>query len=77
MNQSRDSAIIPLGSEPQIRLQYVNFTELVRFGKLLEDLDTFASMFRFIRSIRKRFNNSTFENNLGRKFLSYFVFFYC
>uniref|UniRef100_A0A0M3IR05 HotDog ACOT-type domain-containing protein n=1 Tax=Ascaris lumbricoides TaxID=6252 RepID=A0A0M3IR05_ASCLU len=42
MNQSRDSAIIPLGSEPQIRLQYVNFTELVRFGKLLEDLDTFA-----------------------------------
>uniref|UniRef100_A0A915AKY9 HotDog ACOT-type domain-containing protein n=1 Tax=Parascaris univalens TaxID=6257 RepID=A0A915AKY9_PARUN len=42
MNESRDSAVIPLGSEPQIRLQYINFTELVRFGKLLEDLDTFA-----------------------------------
>ncbi|KHN86298.1 Acyl-coenzyme A thioesterase 9, mitochondrial [Toxocara canis] len=42
MNESRDSVLIPLGSEPKIRLQYKNFTGLVRFGKLLEDLDTFA-----------------------------------
>ncbi|KHN86308.1 Acyl-coenzyme A thioesterase 9, mitochondrial [Toxocara canis] len=42
MNESRDSVLIPLGNEPDIRLQYVNIKKCVRFGKLLEDLDTFA-----------------------------------
>ncbi|KAI1710838.1 putative acyl-coenzyme A thioesterase 9, mitochondrial-like [Ditylenchus destructor] len=39
---SIDSVVIPLGSEPQIRLQYVNNLNITRFGKILEDLDTFA-----------------------------------
>ncbi|VDK65288.1 unnamed protein product [Anisakis simplex] len=42
MNESRDSIAIPLGSEPSLRLQYMNYKNFVRFGKLLEDLDTFA-----------------------------------
>ncbi|CAD5214565.1 unnamed protein product [Bursaphelenchus xylophilus] len=40
--QSASACIIPLGSEPSIRIFYVANTEHVRFGKILEDLDTFA-----------------------------------
>ena len=39
---SIDSVVIPLGSEPHSRLQYVNNLNITRFGKILEDLDTFA-----------------------------------
>lgn len=39
---SRDIAIIPLGSKPERRLEYLNYRDTVRFGQILEDLDTFA-----------------------------------
>jgi len=44
-SDSIDSVIIPLGSQPDIRLQYVNNINVTRFGKILEDLDTFAGIF--------------------------------
>ncbi|KAH7693557.1 acyl-CoA thioesterase 9-like protein, partial [Aphelenchoides avenae] len=34
--------VVPLGSDPSLRLQYVNNLNQTRFGKILEDLDTFA-----------------------------------
>jgi hypothetical protein len=40
--ESIDSVVIPLGSEPEIRLHYINNVNITRFGKILEDLDTFA-----------------------------------
>ncbi|KAH7697394.1 acyl-CoA thioesterase 9-like protein [Aphelenchoides avenae] len=42
MSISEDTAVIPLGSRPEIRLQYINHEDLMRFGMILEDLDTFA-----------------------------------
>jgi acyl-coenzyme A thioesterase 9 len=42
MSASRDVAIIPLGSQPERRLEYLNYRDTVRFGQILEDLDTFA-----------------------------------
>jgi acyl-coenzyme A thioesterase 9 len=39
---SADSVVVPLGSDPSMRLQYVNNLNQTRFGKILEDLDTFA-----------------------------------
>uniref|UniRef100_A0A1I7YH37 HotDog ACOT-type domain-containing protein n=1 Tax=Steinernema glaseri TaxID=37863 RepID=A0A1I7YH37_9BILA len=38
----RDKVIIPLKSEPGIRLQYTNYKMFTRLGMILEDLDTFA-----------------------------------
>lgn len=35
-------AIIPLGSDKVIQDKYLNFYKGIRFGKILEDLDTFA-----------------------------------
>lgn len=35
-------AIIPLGDQPELRNKYANFQKTVRFGRLLEDLDTMA-----------------------------------
>jgi acyl-coenzyme A thioesterase 9 len=42
MQESYAEAIIPLGSEPMLRNRYTNFQNSVRFGRLLEDLDTMA-----------------------------------
>ncbi|KAI6180127.1 Acyl-coenzyme A thioesterase 9, mitochondrial [Aphelenchoides besseyi] len=39
---SATACIIPLASQPEIRLHYVNKSNTTRFGKILEDLDTFA-----------------------------------
>ncbi|TKR80324.1 hypothetical protein L596_014413 [Steinernema carpocapsae] len=38
----RDKIVIPLKSQPEIRLQYVNHKQFTRLGMILEDLDTFA-----------------------------------
>ena len=35
-------ARIPLGTDTKLREKYVNFHNLVRFGRLLEDLDTMS-----------------------------------
>ncbi|XP_055354073.1 acyl-coenzyme A thioesterase 9, mitochondrial-like [Paramacrobiotus metropolitanus] len=39
---SYDEAVIPLGRDLEVREQYHNAFHRVRFGRLLEDLDTFA-----------------------------------
>ncbi|CAF3016783.1 unnamed protein product [Rotaria sp. Silwood2] len=40
--ESYDEAIIPLASEIKLRERYANFENKVRFGRILEDLDTMA-----------------------------------
>lgn len=45
MNESKALAVIPLASDKSMQLQYINWRQLVRFGVILEDLDTFAGMF--------------------------------
>ncbi|VDN26739.1 unnamed protein product [Gongylonema pulchrum] len=45
MSDSRDRVLIPLRSkrhDKQFHTKYINWRHLVRFGMLLEDLDTFA-----------------------------------
>lgn len=42
MSESYAEAIIPLGDRPELRNKYGNFQKGVRFGRLLEDLDTMA-----------------------------------
>ncbi|CAF0935146.1 unnamed protein product [Didymodactylos carnosus] len=42
IKDSFDEAIIPLGSDVVLRERYVNFHNKVRFGRMLEDLDTIA-----------------------------------
>ncbi|XP_021346919.1 acyl-coenzyme A thioesterase 9, mitochondrial-like [Mizuhopecten yessoensis] len=42
MKDSYQEAVIPLGSNPDTREKYVNFYDGIRFGRILEDLDTFA-----------------------------------
>ena len=42
MNTSYAEALIPLGDDPSLRNRYSNFQKTVRFGRLLEDLDTMA-----------------------------------
>ncbi|CAF1411584.1 unnamed protein product, partial [Rotaria sordida] len=40
--ESYDEAIIPLASDVRLRERYANFENKVRFGRILEDLDTMA-----------------------------------
>jgi acyl-coenzyme A thioesterase 9 len=40
--ESLDQIVIPLGSEPDTRIRYVNHSGSTRFGRILEDLDAFA-----------------------------------
>jgi acyl-coenzyme A thioesterase 9 len=42
MRDSYAEAIIPLGDDPNLRNFYANFQKEVRYGRLLEDLDTMA-----------------------------------
>lgn len=39
---------LPFGSDPQLRRQYINFKGLLRVGKLLEELDSFAGRCAYI-----------------------------
>lgn len=42
MLDSYQEAIIPLKSDKALRDKYVNFVNLVRYGRIMEDLDTMA-----------------------------------
>ena len=42
-------ARIPLGTDIKLREKYVNFHNHVRFGRLLEDLDTMSGIFAYYR----------------------------
>ncbi|KAI8514049.1 Acyl-coenzyme A thioesterase 9, mitochondrial [Branchiostoma belcheri] len=39
---SRQQAVIPLSTNERLREKYINFFKGIRFGRILEDLDTFA-----------------------------------
>ena len=45
MSDSFRKAIIPLGSNPRLKEKYINYYNGIRFGRILEDLDTFAGKF--------------------------------
>lgn len=48
MHESYAEALIPLGDMPELRNRYANFQKTVRFGRLLEDLDTMAGLLFYI-----------------------------
>lgn len=47
---SYDEAIIPLSTDLEFREAYHNALHRVRFGRLLEDLDTFAGVLECLES---------------------------
>ena len=49
MSDSYQEAVIPLGSDPKVTEKYINFYKSIRFGRILEDLDTFAGRTHTIR----------------------------
>ncbi len=51
MKDSYAEAIIPLGNEPLLRNRYVNFRKTVRFGRLLEDMDTMAVHISYLHNL--------------------------
>ncbi|XP_064638232.1 acyl-coenzyme A thioesterase 9, mitochondrial-like isoform X2 [Lineus longissimus] len=50
MSDSYWEALIPLGSNTALRDMYLNFHKTVRFGKIMEDLDTFAGLIAYIHN---------------------------
>ena len=48
MSDSYREAVIPLGSDPKVTEKYLNFYKGIRFGRILEDLDTFAGTVGFV-----------------------------
>ena len=44
MKDSYQEVIIPLGQDPVVREKYISFMKGLRFGRILEDLDTFAGL---------------------------------
>ncbi|XP_024148472.1 acyl-coenzyme A thioesterase 9, mitochondrial isoform X2 [Oryzias melastigma] len=47
MKDSRQEVHLPLGSEPQLREKYLTFHNTVRFGRILEDLDSLAVLISY------------------------------
>ncbi|XP_034023993.1 acyl-CoA thioesterase 9, tandem duplicate 1 isoform X2 [Thalassophryne amazonica] len=47
MKDSYQEAHLPLGSEPQLREKYLTFHNTVRFGRILEDLDSLAVLIAY------------------------------
>ncbi|KAL3040580.1 hypothetical protein OYC64_011569 [Pagothenia borchgrevinki] len=47
MKDSRLEVHLPLGSEPQLREKYLTFHNTVRFGRILEDLDSLAVLISY------------------------------
>ncbi len=44
MQESFRWAVIPLGTDAKMREKYINFHNQVRFGRILEDLDSMAGI---------------------------------
>lgn len=42
MLDSYEEAIIPITKNPLLRQKYINFYNTVRYGRIMEDLDTMA-----------------------------------
>ncbi|CAN9506209.1 unnamed protein product [Ophioblennius macclurei] len=47
MKDSNLEVFLPLGSEPQLREKYLTFHNTVRFGRILEDLDSLAVLISY------------------------------
>ncbi|XP_053198790.1 acyl-CoA thioesterase 9, tandem duplicate 1 [Scomber japonicus] len=47
MKDSYREVLLPLGSEPQLREKYLTFHNTVRFGRILEDLDSLAVLISY------------------------------
>lgn len=45
MSDSYNEAIIPIGADEILREKYINFYGGIRFGRIMEDLDTFGGDF--------------------------------
>lgn len=56
MGESYAEAIIPLGEMPALRNKYGNFQKGVRFGRLLEDLDTMAVHIAYLHNKSQKTN---------------------
>ncbi|PIO30869.1 hypothetical protein AB205_0017850, partial [Aquarana catesbeiana] len=49
MKDSYTEVMLPLGSQPELREKYLNVYNNVRFGRILEDLDSLGgTIFRYI-----------------------------
>jgi acyl-coenzyme A thioesterase 9 len=61
MRSDYSETIIPLGDEPIYRNRYGNFQKLIRFGRILEDLDTLAVhiSYNFNKDQNVKINNRT------------------
>eukprot|EP00918_Siedleckia_nematoides_P020110 GHVU01042878.1.p1 GENE.GHVU01042878.1~~GHVU01042878.1.p1 ORF type:complete len:434 (+),score=29.76 GHVU01042878.1:167-1468(+) len=53
MKDSLQSALIPLGSNEDLRRKYLNSHNLVRFGRILEDMDTMAGLICFTHNVEE------------------------
>ena len=51
MTDSYQEVIIPLGQDPVVREKYISFLKGLRFGRILEDLDTFAGLVHDYKSL--------------------------
>lgn len=45
MSDSYNEVIIPIGADEILREKYINYNGGIRFGRIMEDLDTFAGDF--------------------------------
>ncbi|KAK6195836.1 hypothetical protein SNE40_001182 [Patella caerulea] len=52
LKDSYREVVIPLGSNPELRIHYVNFYKGIRYGRILEDLDTFAELICYTHNRR-------------------------
>lgn len=50
MSDSYSEAIIPVGTDEVLREKYINFSGGIRFGRILEDLDTFGVLISYLHS---------------------------
>ncbi|XP_042371949.1 acyl-coenzyme A thioesterase 9, mitochondrial-like, partial [Plectropomus leopardus] len=49
---------LPLGSEPQLREKYLTFHNTVRFGRILEDLDSLAVLISYSHTYNQELKRS-------------------
>uniref|UniRef100_A0A8C4E9Y5 HotDog ACOT-type domain-containing protein n=1 Tax=Dicentrarchus labrax TaxID=13489 RepID=A0A8C4E9Y5_DICLA len=58
MKDSYQEVHLPLGSEPQLREKYLTFHNTVRFGRILEDLDSLAVLISYSHTYNEALKRS-------------------
>ncbi|XP_062297810.1 acyl-coenzyme A thioesterase 9, mitochondrial-like isoform X2 [Scomber scombrus] len=58
MKDSYREVLLPLGSEPQLREKYLTFHNTVRFGRILEDLDSLAVLISYSHTYNEELKRS-------------------